>query len=274
VIRFCGHTMGTPESTPEESIELFAALGLGGIEFVCDESSGVNVGLSSLQRSRLAARAHSAGLEVVCLTPYQWEIANADKQVRAEQVHGLVEYVLMAAEMGCRRVRAYGGREVAGPARSDALRRAAASLREVAEATEALDVILCVENHMGTLTRGGRETMELLRLVAHPRVQVLYDPANAQQCSGETWEETWRIQSSHLSHVHAKDFALEGDKRAACLIGAGVVPWREIMVELREANYTGFVSLEYEKKWYPDMLPDAGTGMAQCVRTLKSYRKA
>ena len=116
--------------------------------------------------------------------------------------------------------------------------------------------------------------MELLRLAAHPRVQVLYDPANAQQCSGETWEETWRLQLDHVDHVHAKDFTRESGERAACLIGEGGVPWREIMGGLRESDYVGFVSLEYEKKWYPDVLPDARTGMAGCMRTLRSYLDA
>lgn len=36
-----------------------------------------------------------------------------------------------------------------------------------------------------------------------------------------------------------------------CLIGEGVIPIKEIVKTLESDGYSGYMSLEWEKKWHP-----------------------
>jgi sugar phosphate isomerase/epimerase len=45
------------------------------------------------------------------------------------------------------------------------------------------------------------------------------------------------------------------------IIGDGCLPWAEILPELARVGYDGWLSLEYERRWYPEQLPPAEVGM-------------
>ena len=58
-MKIVGHTMGTPEATVIEAIDLFAHLGLDGIEIICsdDYPCGLNLGhINDRTRGNPAAR--------------------------------------------------------------------------------------------------------------------------------------------------------------------------------------------------------------------------
>jgi L-ribulose-5-phosphate 3-epimerase len=44
-------------------------------------------------------------------------------------------------------------------------------------------------------------------------------------------------------------------------VGEGILPWREMIAELKRTGYDGWLSIEYERRWYPDLLPPAEIGM-------------
>ena len=52
--------------------------------------------------------------------------------------------------------------------------------------------------------------------------------------------------------------------------GVGCLPWPEILRRLRTAGYRGFVSVEAERRWYPDELPPAEETMGRGFAYLRS----
>ena len=54
------------------------------------------------------------------------------------------------------------------------------------------------------------------------------------------------------------------------IVGEGVVPWPEILSKVKEQGYDGWLSLEYERRWHPDDIPDASIGMKKSLEYLKS----
>jgi sugar phosphate isomerase/epimerase len=90
--------------------------------------------------------------------------------------------------------------------------------------------------------------------------------------SNEDPRETFEVQRDLIGYVHAKDFHLEaGEKAKACLVGQGDVPWPDILGWLGEIGYDDWFSLEYEKKWAPDLLPDAAEGLPACRDYLRDH---
>ena len=69
----------------------------------------------------------------------------------------------------------------------------------------------------------------------------------------ETPKEVFATLHQYIKHLHLKDASLVNGKHAYCLIGQGVAPLTEAMDSLKEANYKGYYSFEWEKKWHPEI---------------------
>ena len=59
-------------------------------------------------------------------------------------------------------------------------------------------------------------------------------------------------------------------KKKSCLMGEGTVRWEEALAALRDIGYTGWVSDEYEKYWYPEDLPEPEIGMKHNLDYVKA----
>jgi len=70
---------------------------------------------------------------------------------------------------------------------------------------------------------------------------------------GESPETSIKNLGAYVRHVHVKDSALENDERVYCLPGEGDLPMTELMTALASINYDGFISLEWDPKWMPEL---------------------
>jgi sugar phosphate isomerase/epimerase len=97
----------------------------------------------------------------------------------------------------------------------------------------------------------------LMRLLDEP-LGILWDAHHTWRLGGEAPRETWRRLSKWIRHVHVKDSI---DKPSAkhpytyVLPGEGQAPLAEILSLLREQNFQGTVSLEWERLWHPYLPP-------------------
>ena len=270
-MRIAGHTMGTPESTLMEAIDLFAALGLDGIEIICadDYRCGINLTTLPAELLRIKRRAHEAGLQIVGIVPYTKDMNHAAAAARAQAVADLERAVDIAAALECPSVRVFGGHEVPPDEHTSALGWLAGSLRAAGEYAQSAGIQLNVENHMDTMATSAEMTTAIVRAVDLPNVGILYDQANLNFMGQEDHVTAIAMQGSRINHVHVKDFYWHGTERVAAVLGKGIVLWMEIVGALTELDYAGFYSLEYERRWFPEQLPPPATGMQQCLAFLR-----
>ena len=91
--------------------------------------------------------------------------------------------------------------------------------------------------------------------------------------------EALRLLEGLIAMVHVKDLVYkegatggftsskvvtvdESERRVSSRIpGEGIIPWPEILPALAARGFDGWLSLEYERRWYPHDLPPAGEGM-------------
>src|SRR5215218_8959160 len=179
-MRLAGHTLGTPDHTVPQALELFRAAGLDAAEVIYqnDYKSGLPLGDRHAALEALKA-AESTGVPIVGLTPYTTAINSVDDtewRTAVDEFHGAIE---TAHLLGADRVRVYAGSWHPGDndhaAHWAKLREALETLAPVADQA---GVRLCVENHFGTMTQTAADTAALVREIAHPAVRVLYDQAN------------------------------------------------------------------------------------------------
>ncbi len=92
-----------------------------------------------------------------------------------------------------------------------------------------------------------------LDIFASDYLAALWDMHNTYFLSGETAQISIEHLGAYVKHVHIKDAQPMGDGHQYCLIGSGTLPIEDMMRALRSVNYDGFVSLEWNPDWLPDI---------------------
>jgi L-ribulose-5-phosphate 3-epimerase len=284
-----GHTLGTPGRDLAEALRLFRTAGLDAAEVIYQDDYPAAISPSDPRAAQQAAAiADAEGVPIVALTPYTTSINSLDAASWQQGVDEFRACLEAAHTVGATRVRVYAGAWHPGDtdhARHwEQLRKALTVL-----APEAADagVVLCVENHFGTMTQTAADTAKLVREVGSPAVRVLYDQANLTFTHDETWQEAFAVQGELVGHVHVKDLVfkdpdapfratdtarVKAEERAvrSRVVGTGVVPWPDILAELVRRGYDDVLSLEYEYRWHPQDLPDPATGFKDSALTLRA----
>jgi sugar phosphate isomerase/epimerase len=237
-VRLAVSTLGMPGQGLPEAIALAIGHGCAGLELRLHPDTGVYLGMP--EAGQLAAREMIAasGLSVLALAGYARVAApGPDIPVVAELTAGL----RLAHALGAGSLRVFpGGTDVPAAARRirEALRDSPGTAR------------LLVETHDDMPT--GAAVARLLDVVARPgQTGAIWDALHPWR-HGESPRDTLSALRDRVAYVQIKDAA---DDRTPVPLGTGTVPLREIGALLRDAGYDGWVSLEWERTWYPQVEP-------------------
>ena len=80
---------------------------------------------------------------------------------------------------------------------------------------------------------------------------LIWDIAHTHRVYREGWREFYDAMKPHIRHVHIKD--VRDSDNALVLTGQGNIPIRAIADTLISDGYSGYFSLEWEKKWHPEL---------------------
>lgn len=95
---------------------------------------------------------------------------------------------------------------------------------------------------------------------------LIWDIEHTHKPYGDRWEEFYTAFRPYIRHVHIKDYS-DTDK-CLTLIGHGSVPIVSIIRRLKDDLYDGYISLEWEKKWHPE-LPDIENALESFLEVVK-----
>jgi sugar phosphate isomerase/epimerase len=110
-------------------------------------------------------------------------------------------------------------------------------------------------------THGDFYTLERIQKVfdqvKSKNFRLLWDIGNTDVIYGDNFMEFYQPVKDLISHIHIKDFIRgtpgDGNSRKHCRIGHGQVPIKAIVNQMMADGYSGYYSLEWEKKWHPDL---------------------
>ena len=97
------------------------------------------------------------------------------------------------------------------------------------------------------------EMARFLTGIGSENVGVLWDVHHPYRFFKETPERTYENIGKWVRHVHVKDSVLTADGLFYRLLGEGDVPVFSALRLLTENGYDGFVSLEWVKRWCPEL---------------------
>lgn len=267
-MRLAYSSLGAPTWDPDRLAGALVEAGYQGVELRIVRDQVIDPAAYDRAARRALRRAfHRQGLDIVCLGASS-RFALPKVEERRAQEAALLAYLELAVDLDCPLVRTFGGQVPEGCTPAQAVRWVAESLNRVAPRAEALGVQVVLETHDG-FSRAAA-VMEALALVESPAVGVLWDTLHPYRM-GESVGEVLDLVGGRLLHVHVKDGRRRPDGGwDLVLLGEGEVPVREAVQALQAAGYTGWLSVEWEKKWHP-AIPEPEVAIPQHARVLRQY---
>ncbi|MDB4892416.1 MAG: Xylose isomerase protein barrel, partial [Gemmatimonadetes bacterium] len=98
----------------------------------------------------------------------------------------------------------------------------------------------------------------------------LWDAHHTFVLGKESPETSVRELGTYIKHTHLKDSVPAPTDRRYVLTGAGEVPVRRQVEALARAQYHGFYSFEWEKRWHPE-IEEPAVAFAQYATVVSGY---
>ncbi len=237
------------EMTLFEWLDLAAARGLDGVEltsyyFTSEEPKYMN---------DLKAKAFRLGLDV-CATSVGNTFCASSADDRAKQVADVKRWIDHSVELGSPCMRVFAGGKPKDADRKRNFDSVVECLKECCDHAGSRGVFLALENH-GYLTETAAEVLDILAAVNHEWLGLNLDTGNFIREPYKCMETVMpKVLTTHAkTEVHTED-------------GSGKEPadYARIVRILRDANYRGYLSLEYEGD------EDARTGVPKYLDRLRA----
>jgi len=231
-------TFVCPEYTLAQVIAAAKEFGYDGVEprVTADHKHGIEPDADGSTIAAARKAFADAGIEIACVAT-SCRFANADPAARARNRDNLKAHVQLAAGLGAKRIRVFGGRRDEGLSLEDTVKIAAEDLLSCADFASDHGVLICLETHDDFSL--GKTVGQVLQAADHPAVQATWDlqhPARA----GEDVDETVRWLTGRIRHVHCHDDV----NGKAVLPGDGGLPMTRQIEALRAQGFDGFLSAE------------------------------
>lgn len=212
-------------------------MGLGRLEPFLPQN--INITMEQLREKNL---------EISCLDTS----CSFDEEAKVEKsLEEGKEAIDLAQKLNCKFIRVFGNNIPDKNNEAEILNRIASGLDKLGNYAKGKGVTVLIETHGDFSTGDGM--LKLLKHVTSKDVGVLWDVTNAYIDFGEPIAVTFNKLSANIQHTHLKDAKGKYPNAELCLFGQGELSAKEMIRLLRSIGYEGWLSLEWEKMWHPEL---------------------
>jgi sugar phosphate isomerase/epimerase len=245
--RIAFSTLAFPDADLATAVSLGRSWGYAGVELRLVDGELIDPAMPASARARVKRTLAAAGLPAVAVDS---SIRLTGEYPGAE----LRQFLELASDWEAPLVRVFGGALPGdGPGRQARLEAAARVLEETAPAAERLGVAIGVETH--DAFSASAVVAELLALVDSAVVGAVWDSYHPHRM-GERAADVWANLGPRILLAQVKDARPDpgrDDGWQLVPLGEGEVPVRDMLAVLSAGEYRGWVSVEWEKRWHPEI---------------------
>jgi fatty-acyl-CoA synthase len=245
--RIAFSTLAFPDATLAAAVSLGRRWGYAGIELRLIDGELIDPSMPATRRAQVSRTLD--GLPVVAV----------DSSIRltgTDPGPELRRFLQLASDWHSPLVRVFGGDLGPPPLRQRQLRAAARVLEDAAPLAARLGVAIGVETHDAfSASSAVAELLDLLSADGVPPdlVGAVWDSHHPHR-AGETPAEVHANLGPAILLAQVKDARrTAGGDWQLVLLGAGEVPVREMLDLLQAAGYPHWISVEWEKRWHPEI---------------------
>lgn len=208
------------------------------------------------------AKFADAGIEVPCLSTSARVYAKP-----AEAIEEIATYCPLCEKFGAAYIRVFAGHLEDGVSRQQAIDIAVDTLNQAGAIAANHGVTVLLETHDAWVA--SEHTKAVMDRVDSPAVGILWDTFNPYGAIAEPLAQTWDTLGPWIKNTHWKDGKRTPDgKNQLCLVGQGEFPLADCVKILKSGGYDGYLTLEWEKKWHPE-LDEPEIAYPEFVRVMK-----
>ncbi len=171
-----------------------------------------------------------------------------------EQINSVKKWIDHAAVMGAPHIRVFAGTAAKGLTDAEARNMCINSLEEVCDYAGTKGIFLGLENHGGIVAEADG-ILEIIKAVKSPWLGINLDTGNFH--TADPYVDLAKIAP------YAVNVQIKAETKEKDAVAKKAVDLRRIFRILREANYQGYVALEYEAK------PDPWTAIPKLLKQIK-----
>lgn len=257
-------TLGCPDWGFETAVKRAKEYGYDGLEIrgILRQFDLTEVPELTCEAEKARELLQENGIAISCIAASS-RFSSQDENERKANVDSAKSHIDIARTFDAPCIRVFGGKIPEDVEREKCEDYMAESLRELGAYGAEMGVKIALETHDSFCL--GKEAAAVLGKTDHPMVGALWDIYHPLR-NGEPIDETMELLSGRVFNVHIKD----GDFRKHTLLGEGKVPTLDILKLLKADGYTGYLSVEWEKAWIPD-LPEPEDALPQYSSKLHEY---
>ncbi len=250
-------TLGCPGWDLETILCNGRAMGFDGVDFrgLGDELDITTLPAFTAGLSATARRIADAGLAVSAISS---GIRLCDEHVYSENVAEAERTIPVARALGANVVRVFGGGDPDGRPRQVLVSVARQCMNDIAEKDGATELIWALETHDKWIT-ADLSTM-LTEAIPEPWFGIVWDIGHTPRLGDEPPAETVAALGDRICYLHVKDAVHEASHPQAMADGwryvapgEGELPLAEAVKLMRGRGYDGWLTLEHEKRWHPEL---------------------
>lgn len=244
-------TLGCPEWSIEQVLEAASQYGYAGVELRGIQDGMEPGSITCLLPENRAKTLQAFADRGIKLCVFGTSVHFHDPETVEQHYQTALEALQFCVDCGIPMMRIFGN-EVQPETEKAQLEQIARYFEKLSLEAEKVNVKVLLEVH-GNLT-----TIERLRYVAErvhsPAFGIIWDVGHTHAGYGMQFDAFHRALKPWICHIHLKDAIHEnGRLHHLCPIGEGHLPLREIVAMLEADGYQGYYSLEWEKRWHPEL---------------------
>jgi sugar phosphate isomerase/epimerase len=267
-LRTAFSTLAFPGASLATAVSLGRSWGYDGVELRLVDGELIDPSMSAAARGEVKRTAAAAGLPIVAVDS---SIRLTDEKNPGPELRSFLQ---LASDWESPLVRVFGGQLSGEASTREAQFRVAARVLEAAvPLAERLGVAIGLETHDSF--SASRVVAQLLAMVPSESVGAVWDSHHPHRM-GERPAEIYANLGPRIKLAQVKD-ARRAPERAdgwqLVLLGAGEVPVAEMLGLLIAGGYDGWISVEWEKRWHPE-IEEPEVALPQHLKLLNAWEAA
>jgi sugar phosphate isomerase/epimerase len=265
-MKFTLNTLGAPGWTLEEVAARAREYGYDGVDLRLLDGEPISVEAVEANRARIKGLFPPNELPIAVLAT-SVRLATRDATIRQQTLEEGKRWIDLAAELGVPVIRFFAARVPPELDLEVSIVAVGEMLAALGEPAARAGVKVGVETH----DEFASATSVARALTYAPRTSVgaIWDMWHTARV-GESPAEALQQLDPRVINVHLKDARRDGDGWQLVLLGEGDVPVREGLRLLQQRGYDQFVSVEWEKKWHPE-IAEPEVAFPQHIALLRQY---
>jgi sugar phosphate isomerase/epimerase len=265
-LKFTLNTLGAPAWTLEETAKNARAYGYAGVDLRLIDGDVISLDSVRANRERIKELFPVDELPVATLAT-SVRLATREAQIRQATLDEGNAWIDVAAELQVPVIRFFAARNPPEMDLESSIEVVGEMLALLSERARQHTVKIGVETHDEFAS--AQTVARALALAPSDITGAVWDMWHTSR-AGESTAECMELLRGRVINVHLKDARRTADGWQLCLLGEGDIPVRDGLKDLQKFGYEGSISVEWEKKWHPE-IADPEIAFPQYMRVLQTY---